>query len=818
MICAICHAPTPPRASTCSACGGDPVLNGRFRLEALLGQGGACSTFRAEDTETGDRVAIKELSIRKVESLKTIELFERETRVLSRLKCPDVPRYVADFTVERPGQVYLYLVQELIDGDNLSGAALGERETLKLVAELCDILATLHASRPPVVHRDVKPSNLMRRRDGRLVLIDFGAVRAVAANSLGGSTVAGTFGYMAPEQLRGQAVPASDLYGVGATAVALLTGRDAAELVDPFRPGGWTREVRVSERTLGLLGRLLAVDPTSRPKDAASVADEARRILAELPRSERSSENEAGTVASPGTGPPSAAPPPDVAPNPRAVRRLRRAWRRVRAQERWRDVGAMELIWPAVMAFIVPSFGMGGCIAWLYPDDHDIPFVYRLIPGMVLAAGVLGWSVWAKLVRTRKNPWRHGAIREAILRSWTETTEWAGGLREELDEDNPKYLARYADSELAEARKAWRHTPWKLIPVFEAKAYRMAHEGEHAAAAAALEEAIATARRSFGEGDVRTLTLTEQYAVVRSLSVDHEDRAVAEHARAEAALKALEAASGRDRRALLSDALVSLDRHGGDGSAAVVSPEAARRAVRTLLRRRRLRGILPRWGDWGGMASTAILGLVVGMLPSGLIATAVYGLATGEGPTGAVLVVALLALPTILLLGGAIYHPRAPRPRDFRVGLFRDADLVWPTDHPARARFLEVATALWRSPYSASDSVYKTVSALRHGGDDLRSRIRRMAAFGDDDAPSPVALDAAQRTQLDTLAVFLARGLEGTYKAVSELDAHPVRDPRARAVALLRAAVSCADAKSPDGAERLAARALALDPTAVEVL
>ncbi|TNF24436.1 MAG: serine/threonine protein kinase, partial [Deltaproteobacteria bacterium] len=231
MICAICHAETPSRARSCSACGGDPVLYGRYRLESLLGRGGAGATFRARDTTTDQPVAVKELSVRKVDSLKTLELFERETRVLARLRCPDVPRYVDEFTVERPGQVYLYLVQELIDGDNLAAARLDERQTLALVAELCDILTALHGERPPVVHRDLKPSNLMRRRDGRLVVIDFGAVRAVAANSLGGSTVAGTFGYMAPEQLRGQATPQSDLYAVGATAVALLTGRDAAELV-----------------------------------------------------------------------------------------------------------------------------------------------------------------------------------------------------------------------------------------------------------------------------------------------------------------------------------------------------------------------------------------------------------------------------------------------------------------------------------------------------------------------------------------------------------------------------------------------------------
>jgi len=130
-----------------------------------------------------------------------------------------------------------------------------------------------------VVHRDVKPANIMRRdADGRLVLIDFGAVRAALDTAAGGSTVAGTFGFMAPEQLMGRALPATDLYGLGATAVALLSRQD------PTKLQGLDRQIDVA--ALGLrepeharvLRAMLAQDPAARPQDAAALA---RRLRGE---------------------------------------------------------------------------------------------------------------------------------------------------------------------------------------------------------------------------------------------------------------------------------------------------------------------------------------------------------------------------------------------------------------------------------------------------------------------------------------------------------------------------------------------------------
>jgi hypothetical protein len=146
------------------------------------------------------------------------------------------------------------------------------------------------------VHRDLKPKNLMRRADGALLLIDFGSVKdALSDPQLGGSTVAGTFGYMAPEQFAGDACPRSDLYALGATAVALLARQEPRTLLEGGRLV-WRDRVRVSAPTAALLEALLAVDPEDRPAGAGEVL---RRIRALRAASREPPAIEAPPVAAP---------------------------------------------------------------------------------------------------------------------------------------------------------------------------------------------------------------------------------------------------------------------------------------------------------------------------------------------------------------------------------------------------------------------------------------------------------------------------------------------------------------------------------------
>lgn len=285
LLCAQCGETSPREAAICAVCAEDPRLDGRYRLDALLGHGAMGVTYRATRLADGAVVAVKELPFRKVDSLKTTELFEREARVLRALSHPRIPTYFDDFVTGVGKQMALCLVQEFIDGATLDAVSRerrpDERAVLSHVADVLEILVYLADLRPPVVHRDIKPQNLMRRAsDGSIVLIDFGSVRDVVRDARdGGSTVAGTFGYMAPEQFSGRAVPATDIYGLGATALALLTGRGADALLGDDGRLDWRERVPLSAGARRLLERMLDPDPERRPAARALLA-EVRALLA----------------------------------------------------------------------------------------------------------------------------------------------------------------------------------------------------------------------------------------------------------------------------------------------------------------------------------------------------------------------------------------------------------------------------------------------------------------------------------------------------------------------------------------------------------
>jgi hypothetical protein len=288
MLCCSCGEPTTD--DPCESCGEAPLLDGRYRLETILGHGPQGTTFRAVSIDDGTTVVVKELPYAQaLKDEKAKALFERETRVLRQLEHPSIPRYLDDFVTRSGRHRALCLVQEFIEGTTLADEARDSGHTfedvLDILEELLHILVYLHALSPPVVHRDIKPNNVMRREDGRLVLVDFGSVRDVLADpDLGGSTVAGTFGYMAPEQYAGEATPRSDLYGVGALAVALLTGLQPRDLQDHDNRLHWEADVgAISPGFLGLLRGLLHPDPTQRPESAASALDWTARVRSGAP-------------------------------------------------------------------------------------------------------------------------------------------------------------------------------------------------------------------------------------------------------------------------------------------------------------------------------------------------------------------------------------------------------------------------------------------------------------------------------------------------------------------------------------------------------
>ncbi len=255
-----------------------PILVQRgYQYIELLGEGSNGKTYKARNKKTGEIVAIKALKFS--DNLKNYELFEREAKALQQINVKGVPKYY-DYISQEREFTECWLVQEYIEGDSLldlleNGTHFDELEILLIIRDLTRIvhdLQTFYA--PPIIHRDIKPSNiLIQQVDDQIKvnLIDFGAVANPQKRS-GGSTVAGTVGYMAPEQLVGDCTLQSDYYSMGATALHLFTGCMPSELQSDGFELHYEEPLKskvpdIHPKTLALLKKLLAVQAQNRPKD-----------------------------------------------------------------------------------------------------------------------------------------------------------------------------------------------------------------------------------------------------------------------------------------------------------------------------------------------------------------------------------------------------------------------------------------------------------------------------------------------------------------------------------------------------------------------
>ena len=222
-------------------------------------------------------VAIKCFRVGTAKAWKDVELAEREARTLASLAHPRLPKYFEHF--EEDGA--LYLVMEKIEGESLAslrkrGRAMSVADVTRMLEDIGGALRYLHGRAPPVVHRDIKPGNIIRRPDGSFALVDFGAVRD-RLRPAGGSTVVGTFGFMAPEQFQGRASAASDVYGLGATAITMLTGTDPEEL--PHEGLGIDVARALPKGTPASLARALEAMLTPDPDRRLASVDDALAIL-----------------------------------------------------------------------------------------------------------------------------------------------------------------------------------------------------------------------------------------------------------------------------------------------------------------------------------------------------------------------------------------------------------------------------------------------------------------------------------------------------------------------------------------------------------
>ncbi|MBN3894579.1 MAG: YARHG domain-containing protein [Nostoc sp. NOS(2021)] len=275
------------------------LLNDRYQVIRTLGAGGFGETYLAEDTYMPSKRSCVVKQLRPIHNNPQIyqlvqERFQREAAILEELGGANdqIPALYAYFS--SGGQ--FYLVQEWIEGDTLTGKVqkqglFSEAAVQELFMNLLPVLDYVHSKH--IVHRDIKPDNIIvRQRDGKPVLIDFGAVResmGTVVNSQGNPTssiVIGTPGYMPSEQAAGRPVFSSDLYSLGMTVIYLLTGRQGQQLETDSQTGEivWRQYAsHVSPIMARVIDQAIAYHPRDRYPTARAMLDTLQSIANPIP-------------------------------------------------------------------------------------------------------------------------------------------------------------------------------------------------------------------------------------------------------------------------------------------------------------------------------------------------------------------------------------------------------------------------------------------------------------------------------------------------------------------------------------------------------
>lgn len=209
------------------------LLVSRYRIRHIVAEGGMSTIYKAVDTKTGNLVAVKELSNVEEDyelARENEQIFINEARILSKLAHRSIPR-ILDFFIENKNR---YLIMEFVDGSDLHTilgklGTFDEKTVMEWTCQLIEVLEYLHSRTPPVIFRDIKPSNIMLEPMGRIRLVDFGIARTYKPESYSDTVNLGSGGYAAPEQYAKagrQTDMRSDIYSLGVTVHQLLTGID----------------------------------------------------------------------------------------------------------------------------------------------------------------------------------------------------------------------------------------------------------------------------------------------------------------------------------------------------------------------------------------------------------------------------------------------------------------------------------------------------------------------------------------------------------------------------------------------------------------
>src|SRR3712207_3169656 len=269
---------------------GKNLIDERYKLRALLGSGGMAHVYLAHDAVLDRDVALKMLKARYAENGELVERFRREARSAASLSHPHI---VPVFDWGETGDGTYYIAMEYLPGGTLRDRIKSEgtrspRTAVEVALQIAEALRAAHER--GVIHRDIKPRNILVTDSGHVKVADFGIARAAEATTTSHlGDILGTAKYMSPEQAMGEPVgPASDLYSLGVVLYEMLTGRVPFEVETPAdlplkhaeEPPPRPREVNpeVPESMDALVMRLLAKDPDNRYGSTAEVIEALRRV------------------------------------------------------------------------------------------------------------------------------------------------------------------------------------------------------------------------------------------------------------------------------------------------------------------------------------------------------------------------------------------------------------------------------------------------------------------------------------------------------------------------------------------------------------
>jgi serine/threonine protein kinase len=274
------------------------LIDNRYMIQRILGQGGLGRTYLAEDTRRFSELCVlKEFAPNgsgEHNLEKSRNLFKREAKILHQVQHPQIPKFLACFE----GEGRLFLVQEYVNGQAYStllrerqnhGQAFSEAEVIDWLKNLLPVLGYIHDCN--IIHRDISPDNIMLPTGSSLpVLIDFGVGKQLAdlrestsenqSAFVGKMSLVGKIGYAPREQISlGRCSPSSDLYALGVTAIVLLTGRDPANLMNQYSlEWEWQNFSAVGDRLSTVLNKMLVDTPKNRYQSVQEVLSDLEQL------------------------------------------------------------------------------------------------------------------------------------------------------------------------------------------------------------------------------------------------------------------------------------------------------------------------------------------------------------------------------------------------------------------------------------------------------------------------------------------------------------------------------------------------------------